>query len=1611
MSIAKSQKPSAHASMAKGKKRQRRRTHPHHPAKALAASVYAGLAALFRLASRRVTDQREVQEFYARIERLWRDARIDYNRLKRAGSPDFTSILAIEHNMRKNYLGMLWWTTKPYGNTEFKRIYNWREGTIGPLNELLNYAGAQLRNVASTFFAFPKPTFFHVREYADGTRKMLHRSTAMRYPPKDAVRAFWIVAYPGNSRYPTVRVRHPTLPELDFVDMIRAHVNELVRQCFIHNVPRIAAQRYIRLLIHRLRPYLEWVYVGGPSHKKGPSSDPGRKIFWPEADQILREIVLELRAIYGRRIGRSPRMSQHFEYDAPLKVTRKIFEKQAKEAYERDPSGEMQKAVRSLTDLLKKEYLTDNDAEVFLDEILTISQKEGNDWHKILFSGMYHPNSLKQAVFAGDKFLTELTDVLIAAEVPVVSSRGVGQADLVVFVRRRVADTTVWTPVMVLDVKTKTGIDWGILGKLPRTNKEKTRVPLLRLRKRRLADDEWDAVIKSSPSGRNSRQLEGYANALKKAYKELVRDDSSALKDLWRGVVVLDTDQDRELLFTILPWLIKSILPELKTKSFSSRMLFTPSLPGVIKKLQPRLGVVLETSKGSVDLLKETVGSEHLAEENPFSGRRKDKRVFTLYLSVTSPGSSGESAAWIARNWHLLHYLKELKSISERPTELTWLDLTGDFGDELRNQHLRLLGSQKPRRISRRHLDGLRALVKEIDFQDLSEEIQEYFFRDLIESRQQLRSCLREAFRKDSKKHRIVIVDGWAALRQIVPSHLNPLFRALEFSLLNELPTDDVEVIWLDRPVPMPVMSPVYQRFKVTPLPHDSPRREHIDQIIWNLPSSPRNFGWKTPRREDIRLIVQDTPTLVAPDVRPFGVPHLKGWARRFRVDSSNDRTVSGREVLEDASRETYSRILHSSSDFVEVGSESMEVMMTDIFDLVPSLCRSRGYEKGDSPELRSADDISPELMLKVKKLGQVRAMKGIFDRVSFQSDCDWPQKGRKGTYSSPRGITRGRIRRRATEERKVTGTSRKPPILEETARESFDTEKTRRAEIIRVQKTAEFLKRQFESHEFDLQRFLNQVIKTCKKHVIDHAPVNTILAEIRGLLETHKVSGDTWKTVLFERIAHMRDEVTRISQSPRGLTQDDDVLLLYGNALFLLVLGVVKRSMVEEWTHLAEILWKAVAEWQLVHMGVNPRNSKTTLCSKYDTHALWSNLLWRMGWLISAPMRPHVFETIQTGQIIITERNEHWLVFQAKPGEDRIVAGMIEDVPPNAPPRGFYNGTVNLQILGEKAEEILQLGGVTRIPIVITRVENMSLLWMPYDEPEFEHEWSLVGSLRYGHPKNGQLGPIRWFNVSGVPRKLISRLTYPEVSFKEVDFTKRANTALQRIAHLGQKAESVQVEVSVSEASETYEVHLLDRGNEILETLETEETGKVVALLKQSHLIGNSQGPDAGVEYAWEPRKDIRYKEVDTKSGPLSTSFLKPLVHRRSFLNGKFTVPKTARQALLSRLGEEILMVASPDTDRYRKGRKRCWNVWFLEVDLGKRLMSVEADLLTVFDVALLFECEQIVDVDTGKRHPTRIVVNKTDEVSFPKEIHRYQRITSYLKSKIAHQGIAELD
>ena len=348
----------------------------------LAQSASRGLRATFDLLSKR---KGRYGTQYGRAQRLFERAHKENNSL-------YNPFHDVENNIRKAYLDYCWKSTAPYGNKETKRVYDWNKGTVGPLNALFNFAGARLRDMAMTRYPFPEPDHYKLWRYRDKKVKVVPkrivdglkaRGEFNSFKKLEGFAASWKAGYPSASDTPRYFLAHPTLPSLDFVDMIRTPVFEVCRLCFIHSVPRSVAQRYINLIIHRLRPFLDYVYtkreVGEPHYNKRVWS-------------IVGEMRREIKSLYGRNVGSRRRASkEHREsrMDSTVDLLRTLVNTQLEESVDTEETAN----CKDLLNKLDTGLLQDRDVEKLVERVPELTSAEGTRWHRILLSGLHHPRS------------------------------------------------------------------------------------------------------------------------------------------------------------------------------------------------------------------------------------------------------------------------------------------------------------------------------------------------------------------------------------------------------------------------------------------------------------------------------------------------------------------------------------------------------------------------------------------------------------------------------------------------------------------------------------------------------------------------------------------------------------------------------------------------------------------------------------------------------------------------------------------------------------------------------------------------------------------------------------------------------------------------------------------------------------------------------------------------------------------------------------------------------------------------------------------------------------------------------------------------------------------
>ncbi|MGV9169365.1 MAG: hypothetical protein ACOC38_05415, partial [Promethearchaeia archaeon] len=265
--------------------------HPDNPAKVIVKAESVGLRALVDLLRERVN--KDTKNIHTRALTKLRGAMDEWRASKQKGNPNFFSVTKQEKYLRFDELDFIWQSTARYGNTENKRMRSEKDGPVGYLNKLLNIHGAILRDYAVCLYPMPTP------------EEIGHRGTV----------PIW--GYEGNNKLGLVETAHgPTLPELDFIDMIRSHGRHLCAKSFISRVQPKEFGKYALLQVRRLSAFLDYVYTGGDAghwgFKRPRNRAAKRRQQGPHADQILSELVSEMEALYDSRIQPPPKPSSTY---------------------------------------------------------------------------------------------------------------------------------------------------------------------------------------------------------------------------------------------------------------------------------------------------------------------------------------------------------------------------------------------------------------------------------------------------------------------------------------------------------------------------------------------------------------------------------------------------------------------------------------------------------------------------------------------------------------------------------------------------------------------------------------------------------------------------------------------------------------------------------------------------------------------------------------------------------------------------------------------------------------------------------------------------------------------------------------------------------------------------------------------------------------------------------------------------------------------------------------------------------------------------------------------------------------------------------------------------
>lgn len=787
---------------------------------------------------------------------------------KAVGNPDFSHVTATENNIRKNGLDLLEENAAAYGCTETKRARKWYE-EVGPLNQRLNAGGAALRECA-------------VLDYPMGQGRQLIAEDGSETG----------YGYHGDSRAPAYNLIHKTLPELDFVDSVRYHIQVLNTDCYIFEVPVRDTRRYSNLFLLRARKYLDNIYT---EHKYG------EKGFRKGTLRILRELRNDIRRHYNTRSEDSPTVSSSITYHQPT-FSMQFFRDAVAEAKRAgvDPlaTGELERILRPGTNIIPdakgklRPCLRTEDVEHIWKMATDRGRKIGSIVHGHITDLFDSFRSAGDAIRNDDRDRINRDTVRIVAELPLETKLGKGRADLTVF-RREVAPQrlkTFYRPQMVVEIKTRSAFDFSLgydirpsesrarYGKPPRV------VPEFEVEPRPLTKKEWEAVVDEFPRQQTQQQLKAYADALSESFASVSGTEDCA--PVIKATLLIDPSTSNPESRKTIRALILHALDTIQTEGkIEERMVFKVDK----QPADTEMVLVVHKQNYSQDNIGEVVPPEWRPAYDPLFGSGSRKMRFILHLSAASIGSSGKSAARISGYHHGMRLLYEI--VHNKPqTDLVWFDLADDFQyGPLAEVRLRLRTPDEEHDSP----EELYGLFERIRFEGLFSEIQRYLYEDGF------LPDIRHHLGEPRDSDRIIIVSGWDRIRESTPAPYRKRLNMLLGHILRQIP--DIEkttILWFDLPVRYERVSSAYRMRCFLPFYDNSLLRGEVTEMMWNLPCPPPDVldpdEWylpvipKTPMFDDIRTIIKQKADGF--EVSLAHVPPLANWADKFRTEDFSNK-------------------------------------------------------------------------------------------------------------------------------------------------------------------------------------------------------------------------------------------------------------------------------------------------------------------------------------------------------------------------------------------------------------------------------------------------------------------------------------------------------------------------------------------------------------------------------------------------------------------------------------------------------------------------------------------------------------------------------------------------
>ncbi|TFH04855.1 MAG: hypothetical protein E4H14_13880 [Candidatus Thorarchaeota archaeon] len=360
------------------------------------------------------------------------------------------------------------------------------------------------------------------------------------------------------------------------------------------------------------------------------------------------------------------------------------------------------------------------------------------------------------------------------------------------------------------------------------------------------------------------------------------------------------------------------------------------------------------------------------------------------------------------------------------------------------------------------------------------------------------------------------------------------------------------------------------------------------------------------------------------------------------------------------------------------------------------------------------------------------------------------------------------------------------------------------------------------------------------------------------------------------------------------------------------------------------------------------------------------------------------------------------WIVL---PDENDPLLGLVSDVKGHGLKLGWQPCTTDPSTITTSIRTMTDTP--VRSHVALTTIEETNILWV-VNESEGEEQWTAPVVFEYATSKeDGRL--LRWFKLSPVPDSILLELD--KIKPRQISRENaKIDTLLFGAFRESQEIEEVKVRVAVNTDTECYRVKF-SSGH----IVEVDNTYELITLLKYPYLKGMPFRTEDGCLLFWDNKIDIEYSDVTTrheeKIHVMSLSFLKPLVHRAFFLSINDILPKTCGELLKINEGGTVTLVVEVDELRRNKGEFNFITAKFRGLPKKSQLKNLEEELMTPYDLELLLESRELIDISVGKNFTLEFDVSQLRGIRLPSGITEDSQLASSIYQSEVWDGEQEFE